>query len=261
MAIDTEQTFLYNNDCYISSREHVCGLGFVLIMAAANERTGTMGSRSTDSLSVRQRDILNYIEDFMARRGFPPAIRQIQETLGISSTSVVAYNLKALEGKGMLKREGKVSRGITIPQAAPARLSRQHGTQVPLLGVITAGQPLPNPEEISAEAAETIDVPADVASAERLQDVYALKVRGHSMIDALIDDGDIVLIHYQQTADNGQMVAARIEEDNSVTLKKFYREGNRVRLQPANITMDPIYIDAANVRIEGRVVGVLRQMF
>jgi len=230
-------------------------------MAAANERTGTMGSRSTDSLSVRQKDILNYIEDFMARRGFPPAIRQIQETLGISSTSVVAYNLKALEGKGMLKREGKVSRGITIPQAAPARLSRQHGTQVPLLGVITAGQPLPNPEEISAEAAETIDVPADVAPAERLQDVYALKVRGHSMIDALIDDGDIVLIRYQETAENGQMIAARIEDDNAVTLKKFYKEGGRVRLQPANVTMDPIYVDAANVSIQGRVVGVLRQMF
>jgi len=85
-------------------------------------------------------------------------------------------------------------------------------------------------------------------------------VRGHSMIDALIDDGDIVLIRYQETADNGQMVAARIKDDNSVTLKKFYREGSRVRLQPANITMEPIYIDAANVRIEGRVVGVLRQM-
>jgi repressor LexA len=189
-----------------------------------------MGSRSADGLSVRQRDILSYIEDFMTRRGFPPAIRQIQETLGISSTSVVAYNLKALEGKGLLKREGKVSRGITIPQTTPARLSHQLATQVPLLGVITAGQPLPNPEEIATEAAETIDVPPDVAPAEKLQNVYALRVRGHSMIDALIDDGDIVLIHYQETADNGQLVAARIEDDNSVTLKKFYREGNRVRL-------------------------------
>jgi len=218
-----------------------------------------MGSRTTDGLSARQRDILNYIEDFMSRRGVPPAIRQIQETLNISSTSVVAYNLKALESKGLLRREGKVSRGITIPQAAPTRISR-NSSQVPLLGVITAGQPLPNPEEITAESAEMIEIPSDIAPAERLNDVYALKVRGHSMIDALIDDGDIVLIRYQETADNGQMVAARIKDDNSVTLKKFYREGSRVRLQPANITMEPIYIDAANVRIEGRVVGVLRQM-
>ena len=220
-----------------------------------------MGSRSADSLSSRQKDILNYIEEFMNRRGFPPAIRQIQETLGISSTSVVAYNLKALEGKGLLKREGKVSRGITIPQAAPAHLSRQNPMQVPILGVITAGQPLPNPEEIDAGSAETVDVPSEIAPPEKLQDVYALKVRGHSMIDALIDDGDIVLIRYQETAENGQMVAARIEDDNAVTLKKFYKEGGRVRLQPANVTMDPIYVDAANVRIQGRVVGVLRQMF
>jgi repressor LexA len=220
-----------------------------------------MGSRSADSLSTRQKDILNYIEDFMSRRGFPPAIRQIQETLGISSTSVVAYNLKALEGKGLLKREGKVSRGITIPQTSPATLSRHNPMQVPLLGVITAGQPLPNPEEIQAESAETVEVPPEIAPPEKLQDVYALKVRGHSMIDALIDDGDIVLIRYQETAENGQMIAARIEDDNAVTLKKFYKEGGRVRLQPANVTMDPIYVDAANVRIQGRVVGVLRQMF
>jgi repressor LexA len=219
-----------------------------------------MGSRTADGLSARQKDILTYIEDFMSRRGFPPAIRQIQETLGISSTSVVAYNLKALEGKGLLKREGKVSRGITIPQTTPTRLSRSSAALVPLLGVITAGQPLPNPEEIAAEAAETVEVPADVAPPEKLTDVYALKVRGHSMIDALIDDGDIVLIRYQETAENGQMVAARIEDENAVTLKKFYKEGNRIKLQPANTTMDPIYVDAANVRIQGRVVGVLRQM-
>src|SRR5215470_331513 len=128
----------------------------MLLAAAANERTNAMATRSADGLSARQKDILNYIEDFMTRRGFPPAIRQIQDSLGISSTSVVAYNLRALEGKGLLKREGKVSRGITIPQTTPTRLSRGNPALVPLLGVITAGQPLPNPEEIAAEAAETV---------------------------------------------------------------------------------------------------------
>ena len=216
--------------------------------------------RSPDVLSNRQKDILTYIEDFVQDQGYPPAIRQIQEKLNISSTSVVAYNLKALEGKGLLQRQGKVSRGIRIPQTTPIRISEREFIQVPLLGVITAGQPLPDPEDTSASA-EMIEVPPDIAPADKLKDVYALRVRGHSMIDALIDDGDIVLLRYQETAENGQMVAARLQDENSVTLKKFYKDGNRVRLQPANVTMDPIYTDAANVRIQGRVVGVLRQMF
>jgi repressor LexA len=217
--------------------------------------------RSPDVLSNRQRDILSYIEDFVQDQGYPPAIRQIQDKLGISSTSVVAYNLKALESKGMLKRQGKVSRGITIPQTTPVQFNPRIYAQVPLLGVITAGQPLPDPEETTSESAEMIDVPPDIAPSEKLKDVYALQVRGQSMIDALIDDGDIVLIRYQETAENGQMVAARLKSDNSVTLKKFYKEGNRVRLQPANSTMEPIFTEAANVQIQGRVVGVLRAMF
>ena len=217
--------------------------------------------RSPDALSNRQKEILNYIEGFVLDHGFPPAIRQIQEKLDISSTSVVAYNLKALETKGLLKRQGKVSRGITIAQASAMHLNTRELAQVPLLGVITAGQPLPDPEDTSSESAEMIDIPADIAPAEKLKDVYALRVRGHSMIDALIDDGDIVLLRYQETAENGQMVAARLRDENSVTLKKFYKEGTRVRLQPANVAMEPIYTEATNVRIEGRVVGVLRQMF
>lgn len=217
--------------------------------------------RSPDALSNRQKEILGYIEDFVQDNGYPPAIRQIQEKLDISSTSVVAYNLKALETKGLLKRQGKVSRGITIPQTTPVRVQVREYTQVPLLGVITAGQPLPDPEDTSSESAEMIDVPPEVTPVEKLHGVYALRVRGHSMIDALIDDGDIVLLRYQETAENGQMVAARLRDENSVTLKRFYKEGNRVRLQPANITMDPIYTEASNVRIEGRVVGVMRQMY
>ena len=217
--------------------------------------------RAVDGLSSRQQDILKYIQGFVEEHGYPPAIRQIQEVLNISSTSVVAYNLKALENKGLLKREGKVSRGITIPQATPLNINMRNTFQVPLLGVITAGQPLPNPEDTSTAPEDLIDVPADVAPPDRLQDVYALRVRGHSMIDALIDDGDIVLLRYQQTAENGQMVAVRIEDDNAVTLKRFYKEGNRVRLQPANVTMDPIYVDATRVHVQGRVVGVLRTLF
>lgn len=217
--------------------------------------------RSADSLSPRQQDILKYIHGFVESNGYPPAIRQIQDDLNISSTSVVAYNLKALENKGLLQREGKVSRGIKISQTTPANVDTRNFMQVPLLGVITAGQPLPEPQDTSSAPEDLIDVPVDIAPADKLQDVYALRVRGHSMIDALIDDGDIVLLRYQLTADNGQMVAVRIEDDNAVTLKRFYKEGNRVRLQPANVTMDPIYVDANKVQVQGRVVGVLRAMY
>jgi repressor LexA len=217
--------------------------------------------RSSDGLSPRQREILAYIEEFVRDFGYPPAIRQIQEKLDISSTSVVAYNLKALETKKLIKREGKVSRGISLPVGlTPTSVSRSVGGMVRVLGTITAGQPLPNPEDTSESDAEVIEVPQEIAPPEKLNDVYALRVRGNSMIDALIADGDIVLMRYQQTADNGQMVAVRIEDDNAVTLKRFYNEGTKVRLQPANVTMEPIYVDAGNVRVEGRVIGVLRSI-
>src|SRR6185503_16832748 len=126
--------------------------------------------RSADGLSTRQKEILNYIEDFVQDHGYPPAIRQIQEKLDISSTSVVAYNLKALESKGMIKREGKVSRGITMSDATPmSNGNRRGGAMVTLLGVITAGSPLPGTEEISTDSAETIVVLNDTAPPEKLK--------------------------------------------------------------------------------------------
>lgn len=216
--------------------------------------------RSSDTLSVRQEKILHYIEDFFLKNGYWPAIRDIQTDLNISSTSVVAYNLRALQDKGKINRQGKVSRGITLIKG-PVQAMIGPGYQVPLLGTITAGQPLPDPEEVDVESAEKVDVPSDLAGADKLKDVYALRVRGESMIDALIDSGDIVLLRRQETANNGDMVAAMLVDENAVTLKKFYHEGSRIRLQPANSTMEPIYTTPANVRIQGRVVGVLRSLF
>jgi repressor LexA len=217
--------------------------------------------RTADSLSPRQERILAYIREFVQEHGYPPAIRDIQSKLQISSTSVVAYNLKALETKGMLQREGNVSRGIKLPALDKPAPFKSSTFQVPMRGVITAGQPLPDPEDTTASDGEMVEVPADMASPDKLKDVYALRVRGQSMIDALIDDGDIVLMRYQETAENGQMVAAMLVDENSVTLKKFYNEGSRVRLQPANSTMQPLFSTPENVRIQGRVVGVIRQMF
>ncbi len=218
--------------------------------------------RSSNILSTRQENILNYIQNFIQENGYSPSIRDIQLNLNISSTSVVAYNLKALQEKGKLDREGKISRGIrlvdnnTQPHAAVA----SHAYQVPLLGTITAGDPLPNPEDTSDSNREMVDVPAEMVPHNKLKDIYALRIRGHSMIDALIDDGDIVLIRYQETADNGDMVAVRLTEENAVTLKKFYHEGDKIRLQPANSTLEPRFVAPHNVRIHGRVVGVLRPM-
>ena len=217
--------------------------------------------RSADGLSTRQEQILAYIRKFWIEKGYSPAIRDIQKDLHISSTSVVAYNLKILEQKAKIQRDDKISRGITLPgaQSNGTSLSTSLHT-VPLLGVITAGSPLPDPEDIAAAGAEQIEVPTEMVDAEHMQGVYALRVRGYSMIDALIDDGDLVLLRYQPTADNGQMVAVRLLDDNAVTLKKFYLEGDRVRLQPANVTMEPIYTSPENLQIQGRVVGVIRNL-
>lgn len=210
-------------------------------------------------MSDRQAEIYQYIVRFIKERGISPSIRDIQRDLHISSTSVVSYNLDVLEKLGKIVRNDKISRGISLPGMVPALLRNDVG-RVPLLGTITAGSPLPDPEEIDINRAEQVVVPADVVPPERLNNVYALKVRGQSMIDALIDDGDIVLLRQQETAENGQMVAAWLIDENAVTLKKFYLEDGRVRLQPANSTMQPIYTSPDNVRIRGRVIGVLRSL-
>ncbi len=217
--------------------------------------------RSADKLSPRQEHILTYIQDFVQKNGFSPSIRDIQQNLSISSTSVVAYNLRALQEKGKLDRTDRISRGIRLIQSLePTQTAGGNGFQVPLLGVITAGSPLPNPEDTTSSEREMVEVPPDVASPDKLTDAFALRVRGLSMIDSLIDDGDIVLLRNQETAENGQTVAAWLVDENSVTLKKFYQEDGRIRLQPANTTMEPIFTSPDNVRIQGRVIGVIRSL-
>ncbi|HZG65420.1 MAG TPA: transcriptional repressor LexA [Herpetosiphonaceae bacterium] len=212
-----------------------------------------------EGLSQRQTSILEYIQRFMQESGYPPSIRDIQEKLKISSTSVVAYNLRKLEDRGLIERDNKVSRGIKMPgdslqTAAPLGISTR---RVALAGSIAAGEPIPVPDQ--GESEEFVEVPGEMIP-ERIKDVYALRVKGNSMIDALIADGDIVLMRYQETAENGQMAAVRVVDRNEVTLKRIYFEGNQIRLQPANPTMDAWYEPAANVQVQGRVVGVVRAM-
>lgn len=221
--------------------------------------------KGASTLSPRQRRILMVIRDFSAEYGYPPTIRQIGEAVGISSTSVVSYNLSVLQRRGYLTRDRDVSRGLRLveEQVADQPVARAESglSAVPMLGVIAAGEPIPIPEGDFAQIdAETLDLPS--ALVEDSEGVYALEVRGTSMIDALINDGDIVIMRHQQTAENGDMVAAWLKDEKATTLKRIYWERDRalVRLQPANPLMDPIYVHPADLEIQGKVIGVIRRL-
>jgi repressor LexA len=209
-------------------------------------------------LSARQQAILDFIGAFLDENDYPPTIRDIQHELQISSTSVVDYNLKVLEERDLIRRNRNISRGIELVGRMPART----GTiSVPLIGQIAAGLPIPVPDAFADnDVSSMIELSQELAPNSG-QGLFALKVKGHSMIDAMICDGDIVILKSQQTCENGDTVAVWLEEERETTLKKFYLEdGNRVRLQPQNVTMDPIYTDASNVQVQGRLVTVLRQV-
>jgi repressor LexA len=208
-------------------------------------------------LSRRQQSILQYIERFLDENDYPPTIRDIQTELGISSTSVVDYNLKALEARGLIRRNSKISRGIELVNRGP---SRRNMVTIPVIGQIAAGLPIPVPGDLEgSDAAEIVELGSDLVRNSG-QGLFALRVKGHSMIDALINDGDVVVLKQQETCENGETVAVWLKEQRETTLKKFYLEGDRVRLQPANLTMDPIYTPAENVEVQGRLVTVLRSV-
>jgi repressor LexA len=206
-------------------------------------------------LSGKQRKIFEYIRDFIDEHDYPPSIRQIQEACGISSTSVVDYNLRILEKTGHIRRDREVSRAIEVTHGSSRRGRMM---PVPIIGTIAAGQPIPVPsaDTWQADASESIDVSHEMLG--NREHVYGLRVKGTSMIDALVNDGDVVILEATNEAKQGEMVAAWLEDRQEATLKKFYREGDRVRLQPANETMEPIYTDASNVLVQGRVIAAFR---
>lgn len=205
-------------------------------------------------LSLKQRKTLDFIRRYLSKNHYPPTIRDIVDGCGISSTSVVNYNLNILEKKGHIRRRREVSRGIEL-----LGQFGENSLAVPLIGQIAAGQPIPVPEAGTLESpADTIEVGRELIRGR--EDVFALKVKGTSMIDALINDGDIVLMEPVKTVENGQMAAIWIKEDKEVTLKKFYAEPPRIRLQPANSQMKPIFTTPDNVEIQGRVIAVIRKL-
>ena len=208
------------------------------------------------ALSERQRKIMEFIKTFSLDNGYPPTIREIGEAVDISSTSVVNYNLNALQKEGYIKRDRTVSRGIRLTEGLDGLRAAADLIRVPLLGRIAAGNPVPVPED--GFAGDTIELTRDIAPAG--SDIYALQVRGDSMIDAFINDGDLVIMHYQETAQNGDMVAAWLKNEEETTLKRYYYEGDRVRLQPENSQMAPIYVAPDNLQIQGKVLAVIRQV-
>lgn len=206
-------------------------------------------------LSRRQGAILDYIEQFLIKNDYPPTIRDIQSGLDISSTSVVDYNLKVLEGRNLIRRNRHISRGIELVGRGS---SRRNMIAIPVIGQIAAGQPIPVPGDLEgAETTETVELGTDLVPG-RGRDLFALRVKGHSMIDALINDGDVVVLRAQETCENGETVAVWLKDQKETTLKRLYLEGDRIRLQPANMSMEPIFTPAENVQIQGRLVTVIR---
>jgi repressor LexA len=193
----------------------------------------------------RAERILDYIRETIDDRGYPPSVREIAEAVGLASTSAVHHHLTKLEKDGRLQKEATRSRALTLPGSHAAKV-----VNAPIVGEIAAGQPI----EAYEDRTETMALPAELAPKH---DTFVLRVRGKSMIEDHIDNGDYVVIQPQETARDGEIVVA-ILDDNTATLKRFYKERDRVRLQPANSEMEPIY--ARDVKIQGKVIGVIRRL-
>jgi repressor LexA len=207
-------------------------------------------------LSERQKNILKYIEAYLDERGYPPSIREIGDQVGISSTSVVDYNLKVLEREGRIRRDREVSRGLElvgVPRGV--KQAEPRVVRIPIIGRIAAGEPI--------EAIEDPDEYVEFPVGSVADECYALRVRGTSMIEDNIDDGDLVVIRPQPRVDNGEIAVAIVNdntEHGGATLKRFYLEGARVRLQPRNPAMQPILVPADQVEVRGKVVKLVRDL-
>jgi repressor LexA len=200
---------------------------------------------------IRER-ILEYIRHSLDGKGYAPTVRDIMRGCNISSTSLVQYHLNILEREGQIRRDPEVFRSI--------QLVEKDIIEVPLLGTIAAGEPIPVVDSGSwtNHVEETLRLTTDVVG--KRDDIYALKVKGTSMLDALINDGDIVIMEATQTVADGETAAVWLKNEQEVTLKKIYREPRRIRLQPANSEMKSIYTRPENIEVQGKVVAVLRRL-
>jgi repressor LexA len=197
-------------------------------------------------LTKRQREILDYLNEFIQQHGYAPSLEEIGRRFGLSSLATVHKHLTNLQEKGFIKRAWNRSRSVELVQTRAGG----RAVELPLLGFVAAGAPI---EAIAT--AESIAVPEDLVGK---RDTYVLRVRGESMIDEQIRDGDFVIVEDRKTAENGEMVIALVGSSD-VTLKKFYRENGHVRLEPANPAMKPLIIPADQIQVQGVVVGVMRK--
>jgi repressor LexA len=230
-------------------------------------------ARKSNGLSDRHIRILEYLGEYQRQYSYPPSIREIGNKTGISSTSVVNYYLAQLEAQGYIEREKNISRGIRLVKDVPGLKQVAQNVvnaiddllRIPVIGRIAAGLPMPVPSsdfgyfdpETGIDIARSLLPPR-----EKVAELFALEVKGDSMIDAMVNDGDIVIMKRVQEAKNGEMVAVWLRDRDETTLKYFFLEKNgRVRLQPANPQMQPIYIeDPSIVQIQGKVVLVIRRL-
>jgi repressor LexA len=234
-------------------------------------RRGTMAKRR-EGLSERHKKILEILEYYQDNIGYPPSIREIGKRASITSTSVVNYYLNQLEEDGYIERDRKISRGLKLVKklaepveeiAESVRTRIEEIIRIPVIGRIFAAQPTPLPgsdfsyfdPESGVEVARSL-----LPEREKHSELFALEVEGDSMIDAMVNDGDIVIMKRSEQAQNGEMVAVWLKDESETTLKYFYRENGNVRLQPANPTMEPIYKDPNTIQIQGKVVLVIRQV-
>ncbi len=201
-------------------------------------------------ISTRQKQILNYIQHHMDAHGYPPTVREIGTAVSLSSSSTVHAHLKTLQEQGHIERDAVLTRAIKLTPngLGESRPLSKSVIQIPIIGTVAAGKPRLAVEDVE----DVFPLPTDFISG----DGFILEVRGDSMIDDGIHDGDYVVVRRQQTADNGETVVAMIESE--ATVKRFYKEKQRIRLQPANKRMKPMYFD--DVQIAGKVVGLVRRM-
>jgi repressor LexA len=218
--------------------------------------------RKSKGLGERHHKILEFLQEYQRENKYPPSIREIGLKTGISSTSVVNYYLDQLEKRGMIERDRKISRGVRL---SGSNISADT-LRVPMLGRIAAGLPLPELEAgvsyMTDNESNAVEIARSLLPAKEKGDtLFALEVKGDSMIDAMINDGDIVVIKPATDARNGEMVAVWLPRDNEATLKYFFKEKDRYRLQPANPTMKPIFVKKSEpLEIKGKVVMVIRKM-
>ncbi len=229
-------------------------------------------------LSERHRKIMEFLSTFQNENGYPPSIRQIGDSIDVKSTSLIDYYLNQLQEMGYIEREGRISRSIRVLKSVSPLGDLSHKVvenvrsaanslasmvTIPVAGRIVASAPIPMPTtDFDYYDPETsVDIARSLLPTRDVSELFALEVDGDSMIDAMVNDGDIVVMKKAVTANNGEMVAVWLDDKDETTLKYFYKEANRIRLQPANPNMGPIFVDdPKSLRIMGKVVLVIRQV-